>query len=157
MSTTMLSEKDLDSRWQEVIEATAQAFASPDITAWELNALYDAVKHGRWMEGVEKNGTYRYKDRRPDSERSWPTRETEHAPPSYAANPIVALNETGPGVLKIILSRKPQETLWQASCDLNAGAYFASAAHPQQCQALARAVMGAVCLRLAFDTEGEDE
>lgn len=134
--------------WREIFETTSRAFENKAIEPRELNALYDAAKNGRLIESIFATGLYRYKTKTPNLPDGWQSWLVDYMPPPVSANPVTALDEAGRRLITLAISYNDEEKLWSARCDLENGAYSGSAAHADRDQAIARAIMSAVCLRL---------
>lgn len=134
--------------WQEIFETTSRAFENNAIEPRELNALYDAAKNGRLIESIFATGLYRYKTKTANLPDSWQSWLVDYMPPPVSANPLTALDEAGQRLIAITISYDEHGKLWDARCDLENGAYSGTATHSERDQAIARAIMSAVCLRL---------
>lgn len=108
MTNAVFTDKQTATRWQEIVETTAQAFTHANMEARELNALYDAAKRGRWIEAVFENGMYRYKTKAPNVPGGWQTWVVDYMPAPVASNPMLALGEAGP-VIKITLTYENED------------------------------------------------
>lgn len=134
-------------------EEIAYDFKDNSIDPRQLNARYDALKNGRYIEKVTDilpSGLYRYKREGTES------RDIEYVPAQVSSNPLIALNEAGQTLIQITLVYDQIRNLWSATCDFDNGAHFSTADHSDRNEALARAVMSAVCLKIAFAGD-EDE
>ncbi len=146
-----LGGRNADSR-RKFIDATASAFANAAIEPQELNALYDAAKNGREIESVFANGLYRYKAENQKSV------VIDYVPVPVAHNPIAALNELGLNHSTITHFYDEESGLWNAWCYLaEDNEYDGRASHPERNQAFARAIMRAVCSKLACEGDNDDE
>lgn len=156
MKTEKISAETIAARWQEVLKETAYAFSDPEASARKLNALYDAIKHNRWLEKILENGMYKYKVPIPNAPGSWQQWTVDYLPAPVATNPLLALNETEQCLIKITLIYDRLSSKWVANCDFNDSEYFFTAKHPERDQAFARAVMGATCEKMAYPEDANE-
>ena len=118
-----------------------------------LNARYDAAKNNRWIQQDEEilpNGTYRYKLANLEHLES-----TDYVPARVAINPIAALGELDrQDALQLTISYDAKKNLWRAQGILNGAEYVSQKIEqPEINHAVARAIMSAVCLKLAGGCE----
>ena len=121
-----------------------------------LNARYDAAKNSRWIERDEEilpNGTYRYRVANLDHLQS-----VDYAPAPVATNPMAALGELDPAdVLQLTISYNAGESLWRAQGILNGAEYVSQKIEQREINhAVARAIMSAVSLKLAYGERGNE-
>ncbi|MCB9990704.1 MAG: hypothetical protein H6867_04920 [Rhodospirillales bacterium] len=131
-------------------ELLITAFADDREDARLLNARYDATKNNRWIKDdteILPNGTYRYQV--PNIEH---LESTNYVPAPVTVNPIAALAELDrQDFFQLMLSYDGKNNLWRAQGILNAAEYVATKIeHSDISQAVARAIMSAVCMKRAF-------